>query len=137
MFGRMGLARAQLAARRNPDWRNAVDYGERAVDGERFLFAYCRFCAESRFCAERLAVSLRRYDPTRAERRLRFSVEHHLLAGCPVQPFRALFGAAVQMITEPRELLARHPTATGTVRQIPGRPASAHVPDGASEDESG
>ena len=81
MFGRMFLARAYGAARPSLDWQNAVDFGERVVDGERFLFAYCRFCGE------RLAgVSLRRYDPTRAERRLRFSVEHHLLAGCPAQP---------------------------------------------------
>ena len=81
MFGRIFLARAYLAARPSVDWENAVDYGERVVDGERFLFSYCRFCGE------RLAgASLRRYDRTRAASRLRFSVEHHLHAGCPAQP---------------------------------------------------
>ena len=81
MFGRIFLARAYEAARPSLDWRSAVDYGERVVDGERFLFSYCRFCGE------RLAgASLRRYDRTRAARRLRFSVEHHLYVGCPAQP---------------------------------------------------
>ncbi|HEY4866077.1 MAG TPA: hypothetical protein VIK45_11285 [Candidatus Dormibacteraeota bacterium] len=69
------------SARPSVDWRGTVDYGERVVDGERFLFSYCRFCGE------RLAgASLRRYDRTRAARRLRFSVEHHLYVGCPAQP---------------------------------------------------
>jgi hypothetical protein len=81
MFGRMFLARAYGAARPPPDWENAVDYGERVVDGERFLFSYCRFFGE------RLAgASLRRYDRTRAARKLRFSVEQHLHVGCPAQP---------------------------------------------------
>ena len=81
MFGRIFLARAYEAARPSVDWRSAVDYGERVVDGERFLFSYCRFCGE------RLAgASLRRYDRSGAARRLRFSVEHHLHAGCPAEP---------------------------------------------------
>src|ERR1700730_18795613 len=81
MFGRIFLARAYEAARPSLDWRSAVDYGERVVDGERFLFSYCRFCGE------RLAgASLRRHDRTRATRKLRFSVEHHLHVGCPAQP---------------------------------------------------
>ena len=81
MFGRIFLARAYLATRQSVDWQNAVDFGERVVDGERFLFSYCRFCGE------RLAgASLRRYDRTRAAGSLRFSVEHHLHAGCPAQP---------------------------------------------------
>ena len=33
------LARAYGAARPSLDWENAVDYGERVVDGERFLFS--------------------------------------------------------------------------------------------------
>ena len=41
MFGRIFLARAYLAARPSVDWENAVDYGERVVDDERFLFSYC------------------------------------------------------------------------------------------------
>ncbi len=66
MFGRIFLARAYEAARPSLNWRSAVDYGERVVDGERFLFSYCRFCGE------RLAgASLRRYDRTPAR-----------LAGC-------------------------------------------------------
>ena len=81
MFDRMFLARAYGATRPRLDWQNAVDYGERVVDGERFLFSYCRFCGE------RLAgVSLRRYDRAGAARRLRFSVDQHLHAGCPAQP---------------------------------------------------
>ena len=81
MFGRIFLARAYLAARPSVDWQNAVDYGERVLDGERFLYSYCRFCGE------RLAgISLRRYDRTSAARRLRFSVEHHLHFGCPAEP---------------------------------------------------
>jgi hypothetical protein len=76
MFGRIALARATLAAR-----RTAIVYEERVVDGERFLFGYCRFCGE------RLAgFSLSHYNRTRAERRLRFSIEQHLHAGCPAQP---------------------------------------------------
>jgi hypothetical protein len=81
MFGRMFLARAYGASRPRLDWQNAVDYGERVVDGERFLFSYCRFCGE------RLAgVSLRRYDRTGGARRLRFSVEQHPHVGCPALP---------------------------------------------------
>ena len=81
MFGRIFQARATLAARPGVDWQKAVDYGERVLEGERFLFSYCRFCGE------RLAgVSLRRYDRAGAARKLRFSVEHHLHSGCPAQP---------------------------------------------------
>ena len=77
----MALARAYSAARPKQDWRKAVVYVEDVLEGERFLFSYCRFCGE------RLAgISMARYDRTRAERRLRFSVDHHLLAGCPAQP---------------------------------------------------
>jgi hypothetical protein len=76
MFGRIALARAYLAAR-----RTAVDYEERVIDGERFLFGYCRFCRQ------RLAgASLTHHDRARAERRLLFSIESHLQAGCPAQP---------------------------------------------------
>ena len=76
MFGRIALARAQLAAR-----RGLIDYEERVEAGERFLFARCRLCGE------RLAgVSLSRYDVAAARRRLRFSVEQHLRAGCPLPP---------------------------------------------------
>jgi hypothetical protein len=76
MFGRIALARAQLAAR-----RGLIDYEERVEDGEPFLFARCRICGE------RLAgAALSRYDRAAARRRLRFSVEQHLRAGCPVQP---------------------------------------------------
>jgi len=39
MFGRIFLARAYEAVRPSVDWRSAVDYGERVVDGERFLFS--------------------------------------------------------------------------------------------------
>jgi hypothetical protein len=76
MFGRMAMARAVLAAR-----RSALDFEERLVEGEPFLFGHCRFCGE------RLSgLSLRRYGRAGAERRLRFSAEQHLSAGCPAQP---------------------------------------------------
>jgi hypothetical protein len=75
MFGRVAMARAVLAARRSP-----LDFEERLVEGEPFLFGHCRFCGE------RLSgISLRRYGRAKAERRLRFSAEQHLSAGCPAQ----------------------------------------------------
>ena len=81
MFGRMALARAYLAVRPKQDWRKAVVYVEDVLEGERVLYSYCRFCGE------RLAgISLARYERARAQRRLRFSIDHHLLAGCPGQP---------------------------------------------------
>lgn len=87
MFGRMALARAYLAAWPKQDWRKAVVYVEDVLEGERFLFSYCRFCGQ------RLAgISLARYDPARARRKLRFSVDQHLLAGCPGQPARRRVG---------------------------------------------
>jgi hypothetical protein len=46
MFGRIFQARATLAARPGVDWEKAVDYGERVLEGERFLFSCCRFCGE-------------------------------------------------------------------------------------------
>ena len=76
MFGRIALARAQLAAR-----RGLIDYEDGVEAGEPFLFARCRLCGE------RLAgVSLNRHDRAAARRKLRFSVEQHLRAGCPRQP---------------------------------------------------
>lgn len=82
MLGRLALARAQPAARRSAVRRSAVVYyEERIVEDERFLFASCQLRGE------RLAgASLDRYDRARAERKLRFSVEHHLQAGCPAHP---------------------------------------------------
>jgi hypothetical protein len=72
----MAFARATLAARRSP-----IDYEERVVSGERFLFARCRSCGE------RLSgISLSRYSRSAAERKLRFSGEHHLQSGCTARP---------------------------------------------------
>lgn len=82
MLGRIALARAQLAARRSAVRQSAVvSHEERIVEDERFLFARCQLCGE------RLAgASLDRYERARAERKLRFSVEHDLLTGYPAQP---------------------------------------------------
>ncbi len=80
------MARAVLAARRSP-----LDFEERLVEGEPFLFGHCHFCGE------RLSgISLRRYGRAGAERRLRFSSEQHLSAGCSARPPEPGSGKAAQ-----------------------------------------